>query len=780
MNKLFFSALATLITGTATAQTTDSLRVEELGEVVVRGVKAQKDAPFAVANIEKKRLDTFAKTGRELPFLFSQTPGIVAWSDNGLGIGASYMRIRGAGNSRINVTIDGVQLNSPEDETVFWANMSSYASLLGNVQIQRGVGTSTNGDGAFGGNIALTTKNPSLTPSLELTGSYGSFNSYRAGGQFSSGLLLNHLVVEGAYHHTATDGFMNGTSGNAGSYYGGLSWIGNKYVVRYRNIGNYEHMGQAWNGVDTGKLLDGNSGVKSGLNTYADFWNAGMGKYNTLYELLNDSKDPSKGTSRYKMNDGSLWDKTTDNFWQNHNILSLAVDIDEHWKASGTLHYTYGYGYYEEFRYQKELKKFGLSNFTLSDGTILKQTDFVRKKGLEQHAYGLIWNANYRNEDWDVVTGLSAQNFDGTHFGRLTYIANDELRQSLMKNGQYTYYDSKANKGDESVFLKATYKLTPMWNTFVDLQYRYVTYRTDGINDKFIDNGDGTYSNQRLNINEDYHFFNPKAGFAFHNNGHRAYVSAAISNREPERNNFTDNGSYPAPKAERLTDIELGYNYTSQKWAVGVNGYYMMYDNQLVQTGELSDIGEYLTTNIKDSYRMGVELTASYAPLSWLDIYGNAALSQNKIKDFNEVVDDWDVKKQTIHYDNSTLAFSPSTILNGFMSAHWGTLEATWHTNFVSRQYLDNSESKDRSLPAYSQSDISASYTLNMKRWAGIREIIIGANLNNVFDSHYAANGWVYSAIYASGGHTNDNRYRQIGFFPMAGRNFMVNLTVKL
>ena len=198
MNKIIFSALAALMTGTATAHTIDSLRVEELSEVVVKGVKAQKDAPFAMANIKKKSIETFSKTGRELPFLFAQTPSIVAWGENGLGIGTSYMRIRGAGNSRINVTIDGVQLNSPEDECVFWANMSSYASLLGSVQIQRGVGTSTNGDGAFGGNIALTTKNPSLTPRLELTGSYGSYNTYRAGGQFSSGLLMKHLVIEGA------------------------------------------------------------------------------------------------------------------------------------------------------------------------------------------------------------------------------------------------------------------------------------------------------------------------------------------------------------------------------------------------------------------------------------------------------------------------------------------------------------------------------------------------------------------------------------------------------
>lgn len=779
MKKFFIIALAMLSVGIAKADNTDSLRIAELNEVVVKGVKAQKDAPFAVANINKKQLSTFAKTGHELPFLFAQTPGVVAWSENGLGIGTTYMRIRGAADSRINVTIDGVQLNSPEDQCVFWANMNSYAALLGNAQIQRGVGTSTNGDGAFGGSIALTTKAPSTTPMLDITGSYGSFNTWHAGGNFSTGLLFNHLIFDGAYNHTATDGFMHGTSGKSGSYYGGLTWIGNDFQLRYKNIGNYEHMGQAWNGLDTGDLLDGNYGVETGLNSYKDFWNAGLGKYNSLYEYMNDGYDPSQGTSRYQMKDGSFWPKTTDNFWQDHNILSLAVNVSEHWTTNASLHYTYGYGYYDEFRSNNKLSKFGLANYTLSDGSKLKKTDFVRQKGLEQNAYGFVWNANYKDDDWDVIAGLSLQNFEATHFGYLTYVGNEELSNAILKNGRYTYYDSKANKGDESMFVKATFHINPMWDTFVDMQYRYVTFHTSGINDKFYANEDGTYSNQQLNINETYGFFNPKAGFAFHNNGHRAYASVAVSHREPERNNFTDNGSYPAPSPEQLTDIEAGYSFNGHNWNVGLNAYYMKYDNQFVQTGEVSDIGESLTTNIKDSYRMGVEFTAAWEPFSWLNIYGNAALSQNKIKDFDEVVEDWDNGSQTIHYDNSTLAFSPSAIVNGFLTFHkWG-LEATWHTNFVSKQYLDNTQCDQRSLPSYTQSNFSASYTFNMKRFAGLREIVVGANVNNIFDAHYAAAGWVYSAIYASGGHTNDNRYREIGYIPMAGRNFMANLTLK-
>lgn len=753
----------------------DTLRSHDLEEVVVDGVRVKGDAPFAVSNISEKELHSFAKTSRELPFLFARTPGVLAWSENGLGTGTTYLRIRGAADSRINVTIDGVQMNSPEDECVFWANMNSYAFLLGGVQIQRGVGSSTNGDGAFGGNIALQTKAPLLDPSMEVNVSVGSYGTVNAGGSFSTGLLFDHLVFDGAYHHTRTDGFMHGTSGKSGSYYGGLTWYGKNVVLRYKNIGNYEKTGQAWNGLDTGDLLDGNYGVATGLNSYKDFWNAGLGRYNNLFESLNDAYDASAGTSRYMMSDGSYWPKTTDNFWQDHNLLSAAVNLSEHWKMSGTLHYTYGYGYYDEFRSGNKLSKFGLAEFVKSDGETLTKTDFVRRKGLTQHTYGVVWNINYSDRRWDVVGGLSLQNFEGNHFGYLTYIADNELAEAYLANGRYKYYDSDAEKTDGNVFAKATFKIDKQWSAFIDLQYRHVAYITTGINDKFYSTDEG-YENQRLDINEKYGFFNPKAGVNWQLNGHRAYASIAVSHREPERNNFTDNGSYDAPKAERLTDLEIGYAYNGGTWHAGLGAYYMKYRNQFVQTGEVSDIGEALTTNIKDSYRMGIELTADYSPWPFLELSGNAALSANRIKDFDEHVEDWDNGEQVIHYDNSTLAFSPAAILNGFVTFSYKGLEAVWHTNFVSRQYLDNTASTDRALPAYSQSDLSASYTFKLKR-AGT--IIVGCNLNNVFNRHYAASGWVYSAIYESGGHTNDNRYREIGFIPMAGRNAMANLTFR-
>ena len=763
----------------------DTTRIEALNDVVVMGVKAKANAPFAIANVDKKTLSTFSKSGQELPFLFSRTPGVTAWSDNGLGTGTTYMRIRGTGDSRINITIDGVPLNSPEDQCVFWANMNSYSSLLSSVQIQRGVGTSTNGDGAFGGTVSMTTKSPAETPSLEVTGSYGSYNTFNIGGSFSSGLLLNHLIVDGAYHETQTDGFIHGTDGRSGSYYGGLTFVDDDrdIIIRYKNIGNFETTGQAWNGVTAGN--DGYSlNMKNGFKTYEDMYNAGLGKFNSLYESFNPDENGGWTTSRYTMADGSLWDKTTDNFWQNHNILSLAWQINDNWKTTGSVHYTHGHGYYKEFRPNKELNSFGLSNLVLSDGSTLKKTDFVRKKGLTQDSYGIIWNINYTDESWDITGGLSMQNFEGNHYGYVTYIKNEELRQAVIGNGDYKYYDSDATKSDQNIFVKALYHLCPSFDVFADVQFRHVGYITTGINDRFVSLSSGGFANQILDINEKYNFLNPKVGVSFHENGHNAYASFARSNREPERNNFTDNYNYPAPVAEQLNDFELGYNYNGKNVFAGVNFYYMDYKDQFVQTGMKSDIGENLTTNIKDSYRAGIEISAGWNPFKWLTLEGNAALSKNRIKNFDEYVEtydeDWgDLPMTVIHHDNSTLAFSPSTILNGFVNFHYKGFEGVWHTNFVSRQYLDNTENKDRSLPSYSATNIYLNYTLDCQRkLIGIKETVLGLNFNNIFNKHYAASGWVYSALVGST-YTNENRYYLTGYVPMAGFNVMGSVTLR-
>ena len=408
----------------------------------------------------------------------------------------------------------------------------------------------------------------------------------------------------------------------------------------------------------------------------------------------------------------------------------------------------------------------------------MKRSDFIRKKGLTQHTYGLVYNANYKDDSWDVLGGVNLQQFRGGHFGYLTYIANEGANAQFRGNGDYQYYDSDARKNDYSAFVKATLHLNEAWDIFGDVQYRHVGYKTDGKNDKFYEQADGTYKNQMLNIDEQYNFVNPKAGITFHQDGHKAYFSVAYASREPERNNFTDNGSYGSPDAEHLLDFELGYSYSAHDWNAGVNLYYMDYKDQFVQTGAQSDIGENLTTNIDKSYRMGVELTADYSPLSWLTVAGNAAFSANRLKNFDQYYENWDDETNPgkVHYDKSTLAFSPSTILNGFINVHHKAFEAVWHTNFVSRQYLDNTATALRSLPCYSQTNVNMNYTF--KKVAGVKEAVLGLNLYNIFNRHYAAGGWVYNAI-GYGMYTTDKPYTQLGYMPMAGFTMMGTVTLR-
>ena len=338
--------------------------------------------------------------------------------------------------------------------------------------------------------------------------------------------------------------------------------------------------------------------------------------------------------------------------------------------------------------------------------------------------------------------------------------------------------DSDAAKLDGSAFVKGTYHIGKNWEAFADLQYRHVGYRTTGINDKFYDEG-GRWYNQELNVDENYDFLNPKLGLSWISGPNHAYVSAAMSHREPSRDNFTDNYKYPNPKAEQVIDYELGYHYSTRNFYFDATLYYMDFKDQLVQTGELSDIGEKLTTNIAKSYRAGIELAANWRICKLLTLEGNAALSQNKVKDFDEKVEvDWTRNAATFHYDNSTLAYSPSAILNGMVHFNYKGLQATWHTNYVSRQYLDNTENKDRSLPAFSFSNLKFTYTSKVKKVAPLHEVVLGLQFNNLFDAHYATSGWVYSAI-LSGTHPNENRYYQMGFVPMAGRTAMANLTLR-
>lgn len=721
----------------------DSLRHEDLNEVVVRAVKAGHRAPFAVSTLQPAQIEEQSRSGREIPFLLQMSPSVVASSDNGLGIGTCYLRIRGSADSRINFTLDGVPLNDNEDQQVFWANMNGYAASLGSVQVQRGVGASTNGSGAFGATVALTGKAPSTTPRLGLTASYGSYNTLVTTATASTGLLWNHLVADGRFTQTSTDGYIDCTGSRSGSFYGGLTWYDDNVVVRYKNYGNYEKTDQAWDGVP------------------AAMYDAGFRRFNSLNEYYDET---DKKMVKYPFT-------TCDNYWQDHNILSALFYMGSRWRSTLTLHYTHGHGYYSNFKPNCKISKFGLVDATV------KKSDLVRKKGLANDTWGEVWNVNYLDSHWDVTGGLSSQIFNGNHYGYLTYLK--EL-PALLQAGDYSYYNSEAHKFDFSGFTKATYTFLSHWSLYADVQYRFVHYRTNGLNDKFLSNGAGGYVNQPLDVNEHFNFFNPKGGLNWHSGAHTAYLSVAVGGREPSRNNYTDNGSYPFPKHETLIDYEAGYSVETARFHAAANLYYMDYHNQLVQTGQLSDIGEALTTNIKHSYRMGVELTAGVNITSWLDVQAAASLSRNRIKDFNEVVDDWDAPtgSRTLHYNSTPLPFSPSVTANGSLNFHYRRAKASFLTYYVGRQYLDNTGSRSRSLDSYCVSNLSLSYNLPVNRFLGVSEVQLGAQIQNLFNEKYCANGWVYSALSESSGYTNDNRYAEIGYFPMAGTTAMGSVSI--
>lgn len=783
MKKFFLSTIlvGTLAAGLGTAaaaqsaEVPDSLKAELLQEAVVSSVRASSAAPFASTDIDGGELSKFSKTTQEIPFLLARTPGVLAWSENGIGSGTSYMRIRGAADSRINITLDGVPLNSPEDQCVFWANMSGYTSMLGSIQIQRGVGTSTNGDGAFGGSVSLSSKSMNPNYFVEVTGGYGTYNTWKGGISFSTGLIAKGLVIDGAFNMNGTDGFIHGTRGNSGSGYLGLGWLGKNFQIRYRAIGNFERTGQAWNGIEI-----------DGMKTYKEVWNAGLGRYNSLVESYTKGMDGSIIFQRYTWrpkgaNEDQLWDRTTDNFRQLHNILSGVWEINPELKTTLSLHYTRGYGFYEELKPECKLKKFGFANFTDSQSNTIKKADFVRQKGLSQNAGGLVWNIIWNHNDLELNAGVSAQQFWGNHFGYLTYVRDHKLEEfaAYVMQGKdlYQYYNSDAQKTDASAYIKATYTFAKHFNAFADLQYRFVKYKTWGNNDKWDDN----LNQHILDIDKNYNFVNPKVGLSYLNKGHKAYASVAYSNREPERNNFTDNGSYPAPSPESLIDFELGYNYQGKIWHAGANLYYMWYKNQFVQTGLYSDIGEALTTNIPDSYRMGIELTAGVAPLKWLSLEANAAISRNRLTNFDEhtsVYDaDWNwIEDITVHYDNSPLAFSPTAIVNAFVDFHTHGFQATWHTAYVSKQFMDNTGSNDRALPGYTVSDLSASYRFDIGK--ALRSITIGFNLGNIFNSHYATAGYAYSYVLDKE-NPKGERLQGVGFIPQAGFTAMGNLTFR-
>ena len=711
MKKSIFLAACVAAYGVAFANTDTITYVRELDEVVINAPIAQ------VTNnhleLSQEQLNQ-SNTGQNLPFLLSSTPALVATSDDGLGIGYTYFRIRGTDHTRINMTLNDVPLNDSESQTVFWVNMTDMASSMSSLNVQRGVGTSTNGSASFGASINMLTGGLSGNEArsyVTVAFNGGMYNTFRE-------MVNTHIVLPGQWRANArfskvnSDGFLYRTASDLYSYYSDLGWYGKKTEVVGRFFGGSEKTGMGWDGVDYNTAY--------GLNG-ADR------RYNPAGEYTTTAADGSDSVAYYP--------NQTDNYAQQHAQLSIRHILTPQWSLSATAHYTHGAGYYEQYK-RKKLSYWGLSYSHKAYGMYRKQ--------LDNHFFGAVLATKYISEPIDIQFGGAANYYMGDHFGTLHY-----LQDTLILPINYEYYRNDAKKTDANIYAKANWRIINRTKEqlilYGDLQYRYVRYERNGMNDEDM---------TEWPLKVDFHFFNPKAGLTYQNGGHLLSASFAVANREPSRNNYKENVVYDAstnqytglPHAERLYDYELGYTYSHSRFAIGANLYFMDYDNQLVLTGEYNDVGAYKTKNVKDSYRMGAEITAGVKITDWLRWDMNVVASRNKILNYHQYIDlyddqdNWNWVGQDSIVGTTTIAFSPTITAMSLFTFDISGFTTTIQTNVVGKQYLDNTEDENAMLRAYSTTNLNLQYQLPIAN-SQCPDIRLLCQINNIFNAKHANNG---------------------------------------
>lgn len=750
MKKVFLSCAALVILGAnpvfGQAQAdTDSLNNIKLEEVVVSATRAGKQTPMAYSNISAEAIEK-QNSGQDIPYILSLTPSVTITSDAGSGIGYTGFRIRGTDANRINITVNGIPLNDSESHGVFFVNMPDFASSLSSMQVQRGVGTSTNGSAAFGASVNMQTENVARLPFAEASSSYGSFHTNKNMIKAGTGLMGNHLAVEGRYSSVTSDGYIDRAWVDMRSYYLAAAYFADNTVLKFITFGGKEKTYQAWNGVD----LDL---VKSDPVHYSR-------TYNELGQYVDDN-----GNVQYYKNQ-------TDNYTQTHYQLHAVHQFSPELSLNAALHYTKGIGYYEEYKTNRKYKEYLLTPAVV-DGTALEKTDLVRQKWLDNHFYGATAALNYTANRFGLVFGGGANRYDGDHFGKVLWVRNPNNFDADKE-----WYRSSSAKTDANAYLKL--HVEPVENLFLyaDAQYRYIKYDMDGNDDKYDKE---TKAMRDITQKHTFSFFNPKAGATYQFDARNTvFASFSVANREPNRNNYTDAGPNDKPTSERLHDTEAGYRYQSPNVSFGANLYYMKYKNQLILTGKISEIGEALTTNIPSSYRMGVELTGAVkiSPLFRWD--GNVTFSRNKIKNFveqdiNEYIhyvadENWTGSRST-DLGTTDISYSPGVIANSIFTFTYHGVETALVSNYVGRQYIDNTSNKDRSIPSYFVNSLRGSYSFSAPH---LRAIELGVWVNNLFNVEYSSNGYNWYSYYLDGKRVNEKRY-----FPQAGTNVQASLTLK-
>lgn len=727
----------------ATAPKADTAKVVRLQNVEVTATRATKTTPVAFTNVSKQQIAEL-NHGKDIPFLVSSTPSVLTTSDAGAGIGYSAMRVRGTDATRINVTANDIPMNDAESHSIFWVNTPDFASSLEDIQIQRGVGTSTNGAGAFGASVNMRTQRFSMNPYAEMSGTYGSFNTNKETFKVGSGLIGGHWNFDARFSHIASDGYRDRASSKLHSYFAQAGYFGGQTSVRFITFGGKECTYHAWDGISKSDLTDNR-------------------KYNPNGEIKRDGKVIG------------FYDDQTDNYRQTHYQLIWDQGIGANWHWNLGLHYTDGFGYYQEYKNARTLKEYGLEPFMVGDNKV-KKSSLVRKKNVDSGFGGAVFSLNFAKGSLNTTFGGSFNSYANDHYGNVIWVEN----YLLPLDPSHEYYRNKGKKNDFTIYWKASNTLWQSLRLYADMQYRHIGFKINGDNDKW----DWTASPEHLqvlNVDEKFDFFNPKVGLIYDFNKHNtAYASFSVAQKEPTRNNYTDGLFTVHPKAEKLFDWEAGYTFSSDRFTAGVNFYYMKYKDQLVLNGKLNEIGEAMAENVPDSYRMGVELQAGVKITEWLRWDLNGTFSRNRIKDYvgyvsNYEASTWnDLYTQTaVEKGNTTIAMSPSFIGNSVIAFNLKGFSAQFTSQYVSRQYLDNFENKEDSLDPYFVSHLNLAYTFKLPH---VKAITVGCTVYNIFNEKYENNGYSQTCALVSA----DGSYKLSSdprFYPMAGTNVLAHLT---
>jgi iron complex outermembrane receptor protein len=714
-------------------------------EVIVRATRATERSATTFKNMDKAEIEA-NNFGQDLPFILNNTPGVVVTSDAGGGVGYTGIRIRGSDATRVNVTLNGIPYNDSESQGTFWVNMPDFASSVDNIQIQRGVGTSTNGAGAFGGSLNIQTATPSADPYAEVNNTYGSFNTWKNTVKVGTGLINGKWSFDGRLSRIKSDGFIDRASSDLKSYFLSGGYQGKKDLLRFNVFAGSETTYQAWNGIPESRL----KGDVPGMEAYI------------ARNYLSEADAAHLLNSGNRTYNSFTYKDQTDNYWQNHYQLLYARQITDQLTFNGALHYTDGRGYYEEFKTAQKFGSYGLTNPVIGADTLIR-TDLVRRRWLDNDFYGVTYNLNYQPQaNLTFTLGGAYNEYDGKHFGEIIWaqFASDS-------NLGDHYYDNTGKKKDFNIFGKVSYSPIEKLNLFADLQYRNLNYTISGT-EKALN---------QLDIEDKLNYFNPKVGASyFLTPQSNVYASFSVANKEPNRDDYVNATAGLYPKSERLYNTEAGYRFKNDKLQAGLNLYSMVYQDQLVLTGKINDVGESIRQNVDESYRIGLEADASYTISPKFMINANAALSRNKIKNYVDYLyeynDDGDISNiVTTTYNKTDISFSPSAVAFAELAyAPVKGLAIALQNKYVSRQFLDNTQDESRQLDAYFVSNIRAGYTFSA---FGVQKLNLGLLVNNIFDKQYESNGYTYSSLY-QGNRTTENFY-----FPQAGTNFLLSLNLK-